>query len=65
VTVASEGGNEFSGFVNCGVLASDFEREQISIQNTETRIRKQKQERGDFISAICNSPGGIYKIQRV
>jgi hypothetical protein len=59
VAVAAECGNGPSGFVKCGVFASDFERKQISIQNTETRIRKQTQERVDFITEICNSPGGI------
>jgi len=40
VAVDFECGNEPSGFIKCGVLARDFERKQINIQNTERRIKK-------------------------
>ena len=36
MAVASEGVNGLPCFVKCGVLARDFEREEISFQNTET-----------------------------
>jgi len=45
LAVASECGNESSGFIKCGVFERDFEKEQINIQNTETQIWKQTQER--------------------